>query len=150
MPNGGIDNCGMCAFNEAVQRAMREGGSVDPQEPTRCTLHGAPIRNPYWTYCPSHRYHRTSPEVLARVEPRGPITSVGLGRMYERVPWHGISEPKRGSMERCLVCDQEKDRGIVVEHEGEPVGFCSLDHYLTWWTTQHGELPSARRRRRKS
>jgi len=65
MPNGGIDNCGTCAFNRVNGGAVgrhNEGGAF-------CEIRNKKIRLPLYTYCANHPLHNPD-----RIEiPIGPV-----------------------------------------------------------------------------
>ena len=93
MPNGGIDNCGVCGFNRANEGVWGRDDytSAIRLENAFCTIRGVKISNALWTYCVNCESKETTPT--------GPICTVGLleqkpGYLYARIPWHGGSQPR--------------------------------------------------------
>jgi hypothetical protein len=56
MPNGGIDNCGMCSFNRKNKGETGLGHYNDEGEPY-CIIRNLPIQNSLYTYCANHPYN---------------------------------------------------------------------------------------------
>jgi hypothetical protein len=72
MPNGGIDNCGVCGFNRANEGVWcRKDHLSDARlDNAFCTIRGVKIPNPLWTYCVNCESKDPAPD--------GPICIVGL------------------------------------------------------------------------
>jgi hypothetical protein len=133
MPNGGIDNCGVCGFNRANDGAW---GRADYSSAERlanafCTIRDVRVPNALWTYCVNcHSGDRT---------PDGPICTVGLSETqasYPRIPWHGAQEPQLNVRGRC-ICGRFVEAGIAVQTDAGRVHFCCNGHYVRWWHQQH-------------
>jgi hypothetical protein len=56
MPNGGIDNCGMCSFNRKNKGETGMGYYQDEGEPY-CLIRKLSIRYDLYTYCANHPYN---------------------------------------------------------------------------------------------
>lgn len=135
MPNGGIDNCGLCGFNRA------NGGVWDSHEIITderlknafCTLRGVKVSVPMMSYCRNFKTKETVPD--------GPICTVGLseeksGWLYPRIPWHGDCEPKLYVAGTC-GCGRTVAKGIAIQTEQGTQFFCCNAHYIKWWRKQH-------------
>jgi hypothetical protein len=93
MPNGGIDNCGLCGFNRANEGVWDSHEIITDERLKNafCTLRGVKVSVPMWSYCRNFKTKETVPH--------GPICTVALieekpGWLYARIPWHGDCEPK--------------------------------------------------------
>jgi len=135
MPNGGIDNCGLCGFNRANAGVWwnHENITKEKLENAFCTLRSVKVTVPMWTYCLNFETKKT--------EPDGPICMVGLiekkpGWLYARIPWHGTREPKLCVAGTC-GCGRAVAEGIAVQTEDGPQFFCCNAHYIAWWRKQH-------------
>jgi hypothetical protein len=133
MPNGGIDNCGMCGFNRANEGVWcREDYLSDERlHNAFCTIRGVAIPNALWTFCVN--CHSGDPT------PDGPICMSGLPEKkytYPRIPWHGARMPKLNVSGTC-VCGRFTQRGIAVEADEGETHFCCNGHYVKWWHQQH-------------
>jgi hypothetical protein len=135
MPNGGLDNCGVCGFNRANEGVWgREDYTSDERlDNAFCTIRGVPIPNALWTYCANCHSKETTP--------RGPICMVGLheakpGYFYARIPWHGNRQPKLNVPGKCS-CGRFTEQGIAIETDKSEQHFCCNSHYVKWWHQQH-------------
>ena len=135
MPNGGLDNCGVCGFNRANEGVWgRQDYTADERlDNAYCTIRGVPIENALWTYCLNCHTREPTPD--------GPICMVGLnekarGYLYARIPWHGNWEPKVNVPGTCR-CGRFTERGIAVETAEGEEHFCCNSHYVKWWHQQH-------------
>jgi len=79
MPNGGIDNCSTCWFNQANQGQAWHPNDDGKQ---RCLIRDIEIKNPYYTYCANHPYH--TPERLE--VPVGPVVEGNLRQLLFASP----------------------------------------------------------------
>lgn len=155
MPNGGPDCCGNCSHNRAVQ----EMAHPHPEQRERfwdlshCTLRDVNITNPFWTYCSNFTYGKRPEERNREEQPDSWISSSGLYEGYVRIPWDDSNEPHISVPAQCLLCGRETQEGIVVDHEGTKLGFCTNRHYVQWWKTiyedesliaEHYESPEER------
>lgn len=70
MPNGGVDNCGMCPFVSGLE-----------SRPARCTIRDVELEAPLWTYCPNHPKH--NPSLVEH--PVGPVYEDAGEYPYRRV-----------------------------------------------------------------
>ena len=133
MPNGGPDNCGGCAHNQANQEMAHSQPTKGEhfRELSYCNLRDVNITVPYYTYC-SHFGGRP-------LNPDGQLD----GWIYagstgdERIPWNDKNEPHVFVPAECVTCGQTAGKGIVVEHAGAKLEFCSNRHYVQWWKTIH-------------
>ena len=55
----------------------------------------------------------------------------------DRIPWNDNNEPHVSVPAECVTCGQTTGEGIVVEHAGAKLEFCSNRHYVQWWKTIH-------------
>jgi len=106
-------------------------------ELSHCTLRDVNISNPFWTYCHNFTYGKRSEERNLKDEPAGWIYSSGLYEGYVRIPWDDTIEPQVSVPAKCVICKRETKEGIVVEHAGTKLGFCTNRHYVQWWKTIH-------------
>lgn len=124
MPNGGPDNCGMCAFNR-----VNGGRWIIPEEMQTvagfCTIRNQQILSPHWTYCKN--WHTRS------TEPAGPIYSSFYENGYRRIPWVGKTSPETEVEALCSVCTNHVNSGLRITLGDEVFGFCGHEHYLKWW-----------------
>jgi hypothetical protein len=133
VPNGGIDNCGVCGFNRANDGVW---GPADYTSDKRldnafCTIRGVKIANALWTYCLNCHSREAAPA--------GPICTVGLAEpdhLYARIPWHGNQEPTLNVPGTCR-CGRFADEGIAIESDNGVKHFCCNGHYVKWWHEQH-------------
>lgn len=136
MPNGGSDCCGNCLHNRAVQEGEHPNWAARENR-AQCTLRHLDITNPFWTYCGNwDDGHRSG---TVPTEPAGWVYSRSLYEGYQRIPWHGDIEPIVSVPCVCAACDRATDEGIVIEHGGAVLGFCTNRHYVDWWKTQHDD-----------
>ncbi len=104
-----------------------------------CTLRQVALSNPFWTYCDNFGYGK-KPELRNVDEPLiGSITSSGLYEGYVRIPWHDAVEPHVSVPAVCSICQRQTDVGITIFHAGHTLGFCTNQHYVRWWLTQHAD-----------
>jgi hypothetical protein len=134
MPNGGIDNCGVCGFNRANEGVWERHDylSIERLDNAFCTIRDVRISNALWTYCANcHSKERT---------PTGPICIVGLheeaGYLYSRIPWHGGRRPTINVPGTC-GCGRFAHQGIAIETDEGEQHFCCNGHYVEWWRRQH-------------
>ena len=143
MPNGGPDNCGMCAWNR-VTGARTKGG--------RCELRGIEISSPFWTYCnnwsPRGRDIPTSQPAI-----RGPVYSSGIFEGgYARIPWYGKNEPHTYISGVCSVTGVKFSKGISVtdDQTSETFYFASNDIYCDWLKQRTGDREGAESKKKES
>ena len=139
MPNGGIDNYGVCGFNKANGGKWGWPDDKGALERAYCTIRDVPIPNPLWTYCANRH---TKSDI-----PYGPILTSGLhekGILYRRIPWHGKNCPQHCAAGKCAVCDNGFENGLQVDDKEGPLTFCCNDHYLNWWKQRHPDCPLER------
>jgi len=79
MPNGGIDNCSTCWFNEANDGIV---GLHNPDGRQHCIIRDVEIKNPYYTYCANHPFH--APDRLE--VPVGPVVEGNLRELLFASP----------------------------------------------------------------
>jgi hypothetical protein len=133
MPNGGLDNCGVCGFNRANEGVWgREDYTSDERlQKAFCTIRGVSIANALWTYCVNCHSKDLTPD--------GPICMVGLHEkkhLYVRIPWHGARRPKLNVPGTC-VCGRFAKEGIGVEIDEGEMHFSCNGHHVRWWKQQH-------------
>ena len=133
MPNGGLDNCGVCGFNRANEGVWGRADYTSDERLSNafCTIRGVKIPNALWTYCVNCRSREPTPN--------GPICKVGLhepGHLYARIPWHGSREPRLNVPGKC-GCGRFTEGGIAVETDGGERHFCCNGHYVKWWQARH-------------
>jgi len=79
MPNGGIDNCSTCWFNEANRDQAFHPNDDGKQ---RCLIRDVEIKVPYYTYSANHPYHTP-----VRLEvPVGPVVEGNLRKLLFASP----------------------------------------------------------------
>ena len=139
MPNGGMDCCGNCSHNRAVQEMVHPHPDRHERfwELSHCVLRDANITHPFWTYCRNFRHTQQPEEWTCSEAPSGWIYASGLFEGYVRIPWDGNNEPYAPVPVECSVCGRHTQEGIMVEHESMEIGFCSNYHYVQWWKTIH-------------
>lgn len=135
MPNGGIENCGTCGFNQVNKGVW---GAIDYKDDEQfdnayCTIRNVRIENPLWTYCVNCHSMDSEPE--------GPICMVGLaekvaGYLYARIPWHGNEKPQLCVPGPC-ECGRFAQEGIAIETANGTKHFCCNGHYVKWWRSEH-------------
>ena len=77
MPNGGLDNCGECQFNDFICNKNN----------WYCSIRETKITKPFYTYCKNAQTHHSVPE--------GSVYASGLhDKGHTRIPWYGKSEPR--------------------------------------------------------
>ena len=79
MPNGGIDNCSTCWFNQANDGQV---GIHNEDGEQRCLIRDVEIKNPYYTYCANHPFH--APDRLE--VPVGPVVEGNLRKLLFASP----------------------------------------------------------------
>jgi len=136
MPNGGLDNCGVCGFNRANEGVW---GREDYTSESRldnafCTIRGVNIPNALSTYCVNCESKESTPN--------GPICIVGLherGSLYHypRIPWHRVNKPTLKVAGTCSSCGRFTENGIAIQTEDGERHFCCNGHYVKWWRQQH-------------
>lgn len=156
MPNGGSDNCMRCLHNRAVQKFGQGSLAMPTHESGQrgayfdlayCEFHDVNLTHSAWTYCRHNTSFFKEPETAKELLADQPVLTEGqLGAIwasglgdYPKIPWHGKAEPKVYVSCVCTVCENKTDKGIIVMHDGEEVGFCSNDHYIDWWKTKHDD-----------
>jgi hypothetical protein len=125
----------VCGFNRASEGVwVREDFmSAERLDNAYCTIRGADIPNPLWTYCVNCESKGPTPV--------GPICTVGLpeeksGYLYPRIPWHGKRQPRLDVPGTC-ACGRFTERGIAVETDEGERHFCCNGHYVKWWRQEH-------------
>ena len=51
----------------------------------------------------------------------------------------GKNEPSVAVPAVCAICGRKTQEGIVIEHDGTKLGFCTNRHYVQWWKTIHDD-----------
>lgn len=90
MPNGGVDNCGMCPFVSGLE-----------SRPARCTIRDVELEAPLWTYCANHPKH--NPSLIEH--PVGPVYEDAGDYPYRRVVLYP-SPPDDDVEVRLRILDQ--------------------------------------------
>ncbi len=135
MPNGGLDNCGVCGFNRANEGVWgREDYLSDARlDNAYCTIRGVKIPSALWTYCVNCESKNPTPD--------GTICIVGLhepsGYLYPRIPWHGVNKPSLNVAGTCSRCGRLAEKGIAVQTDDGEKCFCCNGHYVKWRREQH-------------
>lgn len=103
MPNGGIDNCGTCWYNDANIVARGEAPNRSEGAFHFCTIRQFQPADPFWTYCLNHGYAQPDGAPI----PVGPAYGIKEDgdHLYERTPItsHPDSEPIRQQLLRVLT-----------------------------------------------
>lgn len=68
MPNGGSDCCGTCWHNRSLG-GKRGSSNFNRDIPSYCEIRELDIKNPFYTYCANHPYHRPQHDTI----PIGPV-----------------------------------------------------------------------------
>jgi hypothetical protein len=58
---------------------------------------------------------------------------------FLHMPWDDNNEPRFNQPTICHICGVEIEDGCLINHNGEELGFCRVEHYLEWWSTIHGD-----------
>lgn len=140
MPNGGSDCCGNCAYNSAVKKSyfpflqiLKMYFSIP-----HCIVHDVAIPNQFWTYCQNFTHKFNNKNLILNKKEKIYIFTNGLyEENYVRVPWNGRHEPRISVSALCKICKKNTQKGILVEHKGKEIGFCSNQHYIQWWNSVH-------------
>ena len=127
MPNGGSDNCGECAVNQA------NVVGTNPRDGSYCLIRHVKISVPFYTYCVNFtRRLEATPETLSAT-PMGSIYADAIGYPHARIPWNGDHEPcKTIGVITCATCGWrfEKngaDEGLEIETAGGSNNFVRTD-----------------------
>src|ERR1051326_3455914 len=125
MPNGGIDNCGVCGFNRANEGVWGHHHLSDERLANAfCAIRGVKILHALWTYCDNFR--------TKDLTPSGPICICGLSEaavLYPRIPWHGSRQPVLNVTGTC-TCGRSTENGISIETGAGAEFFCCNAHYV--------------------
>jgi hypothetical protein len=126
MPNGGLDNCGVCGFNRANEGVWgRADYTADERlDNAFCTIRGVKIHNALWTYC-------------ANCESKHPAPDGPSGYLYPRIPWHGVHKPTLNVVGTCSRCGRFAEKGIAIQADDAEMNFCCNGHYVKWWREQN-------------
>ena len=135
MPNGGIDNCGECDYNQVNIDGLTS--LSDRKKNAYCIIRKTVIRKPFYTYCNNFSFNLKKQSPI----PEGPIYSSGF---YDdkidhvRIPWHNKYEPQVNLPGNCCVCNQAFENGIELDMDSEGIiHFCCNAHYIQWWKYKH-------------
>lgn len=107
MPNGGSDCCGTCWFNRSLQ-GERGSSNFNRDIPSHCEIRNLDIRDPFYTYCANHPYHRPNRDPI----PIGPVyDGDSFGNRRELEPSPDSEEIRQHLLQLVRDPEELKDEG---------------------------------------
>lgn len=125
MPNGGSDCCGTCWFNRSLG-GQRGSDNFNHEVPSHCEIRDLDIRDPFYTYCANHPYHRPGRDSI----PIGPVYVHRAGEREEWQPSPDTEEIRQHLLDIVRLPEEHADEGY--HFYAHPAHFAAIEQLLEW------------------
>lgn len=125
MPNGGSDCCGTCWFNRSLG-GQRGSDNFNHEVPSRCEIRDLDIRDPFYTYCANHPYHRPGRDSI----PIGPVYVHRDGEREEWQPSPDTEEIRQHLLKIVRLPEEHADEGY--HFYTHPAHIAAIEQLLEW------------------